>query len=137
MILSTALYVSWNKFPSTSGTVNCTSMGIIFPVVISFVILYFSLVILSYYKNVNTYNIGAFQENVKKKLLLVSAFCTASGRILKSGAQLYSTFIIRYPTPIWVWIYWGIGTPLSFTRVAIKYPQEAISLSQLHPIPSA
>ena len=39
MILSTALYVSWNKFPSTSGTVNCTSMGIIFPVVISFVIL--------------------------------------------------------------------------------------------------
>ena len=56
-------------------------------------------------------------------------------RILKSSAQLYSTFIIRYPTPIWVWIYWGESGSLSsfLRRVAINTRREAISLSQLLP----
>ena len=39
IILSTALYVSWNKLPRTNGIVNPTRRGIILPFVKSLVII--------------------------------------------------------------------------------------------------
>ena len=45
IMLSTALYVSWNRFPKTSGMVNFTRIGMIFPVVRSFVIILYLLAV--------------------------------------------------------------------------------------------
>ena len=61
--------------------------------------------------------------------------CPCIDRLSLQAMNLYSTLIIRYPTPICVWIYCGDSSPFSifFRKVAIKTLRDATSFSQLLP----
>ena len=60
---------------------------------------------------------------------------TSKPGLVPCAGSVHSTLTIRYPTPIWVWMYWGeSGVGSSFLRrVAMNTRREAMLLSQLCP----
>lgn len=59
----------------------------------------------------------------------------AAGILPKLRGIFHSTRSIRYPTPIWVCIYWGAAGSFSIflRKVAMNTRREAMSFSQLLP----
>ena len=83
MMLSAALYVSWNKLPSTRGMVNLTSSGVIAPVVMSFVMGCFPLFPLSHKlcRPLNT----ASAERLVPLARSWAAACRAAPALMEAG----------------------------------------------------